>query len=223
MLNSGSGEWYVVHVYTQKEKWVTTALKENGHDALLLLYTVVQQWSDRRMQIDRAVFPGYIFCRFDPREQGSILATPGVMRILGVGRKPAPVEPHEIAALLRIAETGHCVTPVPYLMRGEAVTIRGGALDGVTGRLAAFRRGLRVIVSVSLLERAVSLEVDVSRIEPLRSKGPRPNACTPDTPALAETFPADAEHFLPVKRYKPLNSPDQGRRQGADRIATYSG
>ena len=57
-----SREWYALQVYTGKEKWVTAALEERGHDPLLLLYTVVSKWSDRRMQIDRAVFPGYVFC-----------------------------------------------------------------------------------------------------------------------------------------------------------------
>ena len=60
-----SQEWYALQVYTGKEKWVTAALEERGHDPLLLLYTVVSKWSDRRMQIDRAVFYGYVFCDVD--------------------------------------------------------------------------------------------------------------------------------------------------------------
>jgi hypothetical protein len=48
-----------------KKRWGTAALEERGHDPLLLLYTVASRWSDRRMQIDRAVFPGYVFCDLD--------------------------------------------------------------------------------------------------------------------------------------------------------------
>ena len=201
-----SSNWYALQVYTGKEKWVTAALQERGNEALLLLYTVVQQWSDRRMPVDRAVFPGYVFCRFDVRRRASILASPGVLRIVSLGRTPAPLEPGEIASLLRIADTGCSVAPVPFFKGGQWVAIRGGSLDGVTGRVASIRKGLRVVVSISLLERAVSLEVDATRLEPLSAKSPRPNI--PLEPlALEGSLGAGIEQFLPVKRYNPLGAP----------------
>jgi transcription antitermination factor NusG len=196
MTNNG---WFAVQVYTGKEKWVSAALEERGHDPLLLLYTETHQWSDRRMRVERAVFPGYVFCRVDPRQRTSVLSVPGVLRIVGVGRKPIPLEVDEVSSLLQIADSGHRVSPAPFLRTGERVVIRGGALDGVVGRLIHFRNGLRVAVSVSLLERAVSLEVDISRLERLASGGSVPDVARGTVQSVA---PAEAGGLWPVKRYK---------------------
>ena len=78
-------DWYALQVYTGKEKWVASMLDERGHEVMLLQYTVVHLWSDRRKRIDRPVFPGYVFCHFDAHLRSPILAVPGVLRIVGFG------------------------------------------------------------------------------------------------------------------------------------------
>ena len=195
-----SREWYALQVYTGKERWVTAALEERGHDPLLLLYTVVSKWSDRRMQIDRAVFPGYVFCDLDLHRRAAILGIPGVLRVVGAGRTPVPLEHTEISSLLRIAEAGYCVAPAPYFKAGERVIIRGGALDGVTGRVVNFRKGLRVVVSISLLQRAVALEVDAARLERVSAGSDDPEDC--EAPGNELLSASGIDQLMPVKRYK---------------------
>jgi transcription antitermination factor NusG len=193
-------DWYALQVYTGKEKWVASMLDERGHEVMLLQYTVVHLWSDRRKRIDRPVFPGYVFCHFDAHLRSPILAVPGVLRIVGFGRTPVPIEHHEIEALARIADSGSCVAPVPYLSTGEWVRIRGGALDGMIGRVITFRKGLRVVVSISLLKRSVSLEVDHERLDRLPSNDSLsipPQQASPEK----ESSAPETETFLPVKRF----------------------
>jgi transcription antitermination factor NusG len=198
-------DWYALQVYTGKEKWVASMLDDRGHEVLLLLYTVVQTWSDRRKRIDRPVFPGYIFCHFDPHRRSPILATPGVLKIVSVGRTPLPVSHQEIETMMRIADAGVAAAPVPYLRTGESVIIRGGSLDGTIGRVMAFRKGLRVIVSITLLERSVCLEVDHERLERLPANESSP--ILPLSPGPIELFYPEAKAFLPVKRFKARPSP----------------
>ena len=191
--------WYAIQVYACKEKWVSAAFEERGHDPLLLLYSEVHQWSDRRMKIERAVFPGYVFCQVDSRQRASVLAVPGVLRIVGAGRKPIPLERDEVSSLMQIADSGQRVSPAPFLRTGERVVIHGGALEGVVGRIANFRKGPRVVVSVSLLQRAVALEVDVSRLGRLAPGGAHQDIG--QGPFQVAPL-AEVDESRPVKRYR---------------------
>ena len=39
-------------------------------------------WCDRRKHVEEPIFPGYVFCQFDPTLRTPILGTPGVVQIL---------------------------------------------------------------------------------------------------------------------------------------------
>ena len=54
-------------------------------------YKVEKRWSDRIKQIDQFLFPGYIFCRFDPNDRLPILTAPGVVDVVGFGKLPEHV------------------------------------------------------------------------------------------------------------------------------------
>jgi transcription antitermination factor NusG len=162
-----TANWYALQVYTGREKWVTSCLQELGYETLLLVSNVISQWSDRRKTLERAMFPGYVFCHFDSCYRSSLLAAPGVLRVVGRGNTPVPVEKHEIASLQQIARASYSVNPYPYLETGDWVSIVGGSLDGLVGRLVEFKKDARVVISVSLLQRSVCIEVDRQRLQPL--------------------------------------------------------
>lgn len=190
--------WFAVQVYTGREKWVATALEERAYETLLLLYSSVHQWSDRKMRIDRAVFPGYVFCKLHLQWRAGILSTPGVLRIVGAGRMPLPLDEEEVSSLMRIANAEYPASPAINIGSGERVVIVGGALDGVTGNLIRHRTSLRVIVSVSLLQRAISLEVDTARLQKIDSSE------TSDL-QLQASEAIVSEPPVPVKRFRPLS------------------
>ena len=54
------------------------------------MYRVHHRWSDRIEELEEPYFPGYIFCRFDPRNRLPILTTPGVQSVLGIGKSERP-------------------------------------------------------------------------------------------------------------------------------------
>lgn len=161
-------QWFAVQVYTGREKWVASFLAECGFSQLLLLHREQRQWSDRLKTIDTPMFPGYVFCHFDPQQRVKVLSGQGVLRIVGYGRTPTPVDDEEIAALQVIKHAACPVEKWPYLHEGELVRIEGGSLDGLTGRFAHNKTGCRVVVSVSILQRSVAVEIDRSRLHSCR-------------------------------------------------------
>src|SRR5262249_10833473 len=82
--------WFAVQAKTTHEKRVAAFLSYQNYECFLPLYTCRRRWSDRIKQVELALFPGYVFCRFDYQMRGPILKTPSVTGIVGIGGKPAP-------------------------------------------------------------------------------------------------------------------------------------
>jgi transcription antitermination factor NusG len=59
--------------------------------------------------------------------------------------------------------------PWPFLEVGDRVRIESGPLSGLEGLLVEFRGSHRLILSVTLLQRSVAVELDSSVVTSLRS------------------------------------------------------
>ena len=118
-------------------------------------------------EVQLPLFPGYLFCRLDLNRRLPILVTPGVMHIVGIGKTPHPVEDEEIQALQSIVFSGLQAEPRSYLNIGERVRIEIGPLGGTEGILTSFKGAARLVLSVSLLQRSVSVEIDESWVVPV--------------------------------------------------------
>ncbi len=164
--------WYALQVRPRFEKVIASTLLNKGYEGFLPLYRHRSRWSDRMKEVQLPLFPGYLFCRFDLNKRLPILVTPGVMHVVGIGRTPHPVDEGEIAALQSIVFSGLQAEPRSYLNLGERVRIAIGPLAGVEGILAGIKGSNRLVVSVSLLQRSVSVDIDESwvvSLDPLRA------------------------------------------------------
>ena len=153
--------WFAIHVRSRCEFQTHRDLSVRGFESFLPLHKVRRKWSDRIKMLDMPLFPGYLFSRFDPDNRLAIMKLPGVAHIVGVGQKPAPVDDSEIASIQRLVNSKVPVVPWPYLHAGQRVTIDHGPLAGVEGIVVRAEDGKpRVVVSVTLLHRAVSAEIE---------------------------------------------------------------
>jgi len=87
---------------------------------------------------------------------------PGVIQIVGNGKVPLPVANCEIERLQVAVASEVARQPWPYINVGERVRVNHGSLRGVEGILTSMKGSHRVILSVSLLQRSVAVEVDLS-------------------------------------------------------------
>jgi len=161
LLRDGNERWYAVRVQSKYELLASDTLLGKGYEVLLPLYKSVRRWSDRMKTLERPLFPGYLFCRFDMGGRRlPILTTPGVFGIVGAGRTPIPIDDEEITALQLMLRSGLAPEPWPYLTVGSRVLIERGPLAGLEGIVVANRNRWRVVVSVALLQRSVAAEID---------------------------------------------------------------
>jgi transcription antitermination factor NusG len=152
--------WFALQVRTRHELGVADYLRGQGYEWLLPLYKCRKRWSDRIKEVETPLFPGYLFCRFNPQNRLPILKTPGVIQIVGFNHVPSPVDESEIKAIQTLMATGVPNQPWPYLEIGDRVKIESGSLRGVEGILVDFKGSHRLVLSITLLQRSVAVEID---------------------------------------------------------------
>jgi transcription antitermination factor NusG len=162
-----------VQVRTRNEAGVAEQLDRQGYKQFLPLYKVRKRWSDRIKEVNAPLFPGYLFCRFNPQDRLPILKTPGVMQIVGFKNGPVAVDESEIHALQTIVAAGTPHQPWPFLTAGERVRIESGPLLGLEGILTEVRRSHRLVISVTLLQRSVAVEIDSALVSAINLPRPR--------------------------------------------------
>ncbi len=167
--NSFDGKsWFALQVRSRRESSIAAQLIEQGYECFLPLYKSVRRWSDRMKELEQPLFPGYLFSRFDYLNCRSLLMTPGVQQVLGNGRSPIPVEETELESIRQALSSGLPNQPWPYLQVGERVRVNYGSLNNLEGFLINFRGSHRVVLSVTLLQRSVAMEIDLAWVTPVR-------------------------------------------------------
>jgi len=158
-------QWYAVYTCANHEKRVAHELRVRSVEHFLPLYRSVRRWSDRRLQIDVPLFPGYVFVRLALRDRLSVLQIPGVVRLVGFNGLPAALPDEE----MEILRSGLCqslrVRPHPFLTVGRRVRIKSGSFQGLEGILLRRKSNLRVVLSISLIQRSIAVEVDSTDLE----------------------------------------------------------
>ena len=164
---SPSISWYALQVRSRKENYIASQITGQGYECLLPTYRSMRKWSDRVKELEQPLFPGYLFCRFDICDRRPVITTPGVLQIVGSGRTPTAVSDEEIHALQLVVSSGVSKEPWPYLEVGKRVRVDYGTLTGLEGILVSLKGNHRVVLSVTLLQRSVAMEVDSAWLTPM--------------------------------------------------------
>ena len=151
--------WYAIHTRSNYEKITTSVLEAKGYESYLPVYQTRKRWSDRVVESSVPLFPGYVFCRFDPDATAGIISTPGVASIVGFSGKLAPIPTEEIGAVKALLNSGCAINRWPYLREGQRVQIINGVLKGLQGILVKMRT-FKIVISVELLCRSVAVEIE---------------------------------------------------------------
>jgi transcription antitermination factor NusG len=165
--SAGLDPWFALRVRPNYEKPVAATLRGKGLHEYLPLVRSQRQWSDRVKVLDLPVFPGYLFCRLNLEDRMPLVTTPGFLYIVGIGKTPAPIEESEILAIQSVLHSGLPVTPWPSLVVGQKVQLQYGPLRGLEGVLTKIASQHRIYVSVTLLQRSISVEVEPAWVRPL--------------------------------------------------------
>jgi len=98
-----------------------------------------------------------------------VLQIPGVVRLVGFNGLPAALPDEEMEILRSGLSQRLRVKPHPFLTVGRRVRINSGPFQGLEGFLLRRKSNLRVVLSVSLIQRSIAVEVDSTDLEEILS------------------------------------------------------
>jgi len=161
--------WFAVYTYSCQEKRVAQHLSTREVEYFLPLSRNLRRWKNGcTMLVEQPLFPGYLFVKIERGDRVRVLELPGVHSMVGTGRAPIPLPTKEIETLRQgIAQMK--AEPCAFLKVGEKARILRGPLQGMTGVMVRKKNGLRLILSLDLIMKSVSVEVDALDLEAVHS------------------------------------------------------
>jgi transcriptional antiterminator NusG len=159
-LNRDSN-WFALHVRSKTEYQVSRILRSKGYEEFL----PICRTRKNGRSYEAPLFPGYLFCRTTPQIHGLIVTTPGVIRIVGCGGKPSPIDVDEVRSVQLLVSSGAAMTGRVGLHLGDMVRVEDGPLRGLVGVLTAIRSEYRLVVSITMMMRTVVAEVSAEWVK----------------------------------------------------------
>ena len=157
--------WFAAYTRYQHEKGVAEVLASKGFETFLPLYAVTHRWKDRFKNLSLPLFPCYVFFRGSLARRIEILTTPGLHWLVGCGGCPSEIPRAEVEALQRAMGEGVKVEPYPFLKYGDWVRVKSGPLTGIEGILVRKKNRSRLVLSIELLQKSATVEVDGFAVE----------------------------------------------------------
>jgi len=143
-------------------------MDERRIGCFLPLYSALRRWKDRTKRLELPLFPGYLFVQMTALNRVQILSLPGVVQFVCFQGKPAPVAISELESLRQGTSGSMVVQRHPFLQAGRRVRIVGGSMTGVEGIFLRRKDRNRIVISISLIQRSVSVEIGEAEVAPLR-------------------------------------------------------
>jgi transcription antitermination factor NusG len=164
----GEALWYAVSTRSRQEKIAASVLENLAIGYFLPLINEERQWSDRKQMIALPLFPGYVFVRIarSSELQLRVLKVPGIVNFVGNQSGPLAIPENEIESVRAAILHGAGCSPHPFLKTGDRVRVVRGVLAGLEGTLIRCGERSKLVISVEMIQRSVSVSVAGSDVKP---------------------------------------------------------
>ncbi|MGI9482317.1 MAG: transcription termination/antitermination protein NusG [Hyphomicrobiales bacterium] len=172
--------WYIVHAYSNFEKKVADAIKEQAlaqgledlfEEVLVPTEEVVEVRRGRKVTSERRFFPGYVLVKMELTDAAYHLIknTPKVTGFLGTENKPIPISEEEANRILHQVQEGvERPRPSVTFEIGEQVRVSDGPFASFNGHVEEVdEERARLKVAVSIFGRATPVELEYGQVEKL--------------------------------------------------------
>lgn len=158
--------WYCLRTQTKREHVAAALLSKNESiEVFCPRISQVRKTRQGKKRFVEAMFPGYIFARFDYAEQHRlVMHSQGVSRIVEQGERRV-VPDAVIQELIDGLPEGVVEAPDPSIEAGAEIEFVSGSLKGLNAKvLAQLPSGKRVEVLLEFLGQEIKVEADPSDI-----------------------------------------------------------
>ncbi len=150
--------WWVAHTRSRQEKALARMLRPLGVPFYLPQWEKSQSRGGRTRSSFLPLFPGYVFFRGGAAERQAALRSNLLVRVLEVPNQQQLG--HELGQLRALQNAGLSLVPLVEFRPGDRVRIVDGPFRGHDGVILRGEEKPRLVVSVSMLRRAVAVEID---------------------------------------------------------------
>jgi transcription antitermination factor NusG len=166
-MEIGERHWYASYTCAKHEKRVAAELSARCFEHFLPLYSSRRRWKDRQVSLELPLFPGYVFVRLALRDRMRVLQIPSVVRLVGFSGQATALPDEEMEILRSGLSRSLRAEPHPFLVAGRRVRMVHGPLTGMEGIIVRKKGKFRLVVSLELIMRSVSLDVSESDLIPV--------------------------------------------------------
>lgn len=155
-LPTADAPWEIAHLRSRQEKAVARLLLDDGKPFYLPQMEQKVTRGGRTFVSHLPLFPGYVFVRRVDGLRQTLWRTSAVANMIEV-----PDQAQLTAELLQIRQlqaSGAVFTPRVELAPGDTVRVTEGAFSGYIGVVTEERGSLRLVVSVSILRKSITVE-----------------------------------------------------------------
>jgi transcriptional antiterminator RfaH len=162
--------WLLLQVNPRQEMRALENLERQQAQCYCPKIQVEKLSRGKRIHVEEALFPGYIFINFDPQKSNltytAIRSSRGVSKIVRFGEEPAKVPESLILQIKDWEKVSLSLLNAPNLpQKGDPVTIVEGPFRGLQAVFSQTDGQQRSIVLISLLHQKVSTSLANTQIQ----------------------------------------------------------
>ena len=160
IFNTG---WHVLYVKSRYEKKVYKFLKEESLEPFLPLVKTIRQWSDRKKEILKPLFPSYVFVNINsPLEFSKALSVQGACAYIRFGKeyaKATDAEINKIKLLVGAKDILDIETNIQLPKTGDIKKISYGPLSGLECEVLKANNANKIIVRIDSLHQNITATI----------------------------------------------------------------
>jgi len=164
-VDENNHKWLAVKTKPRHEKKLARRCLHYEIPYYLPLTDSVRTYKNRVRIFRKPLFSGYIFCKCSIKDKEKLYHTGSVYAFLIPCSQKNFVG--ELKKIYYFSQKGAELAKHKYLQRGRRVRIIKGPFTGFEGKLTKHKSKKKLVLNISLIKQAVSVEIDKDQIVPI--------------------------------------------------------
>ncbi len=157
--------WRVVHTKSRREKALANYLEQANIGYYLPMFQK-RQISQNRIRFSQVpLFSGYLFLKADDADRHKAFKSNHIARMIEVKDQKQLIG--ELGQVQQTLSGGAPVLPWDFTQEGQRVRIKTGPMKDIEGMIVRKDRHCRLVISISSIMQALSVEIDEHCVEPV--------------------------------------------------------
>jgi transcriptional antiterminator RfaH len=164
-----SKEWFILQFKPNAHHRAKKNLNQQGFETFLPLHNTTSRNASRFVNVNRPLFPGYMFILFDKTDSKwhKIKNTYGVSRLITFNSSLKPISTTFIDSLMNRYDSSGKLIPIVEMKKGDKVEILEGPFASFIATVEKYESEQRIWILMDLMGRKTKLQTPLNALQPL--------------------------------------------------------